>query len=428
MIKNDKKNENLKTFWILSASMLLVGVALKLLYIFYVTRRDGSAFNSMYPFDSYLFDPFHRFTDWLIPLDFSKTQNPWDISSELSKHLPPVPYGPTTFLYLSITSFLGSVLPFFILVATYLFANFKLLQQSLIGEKSNIIFLIFIAIVVGFYPLHFIIDRGNTAIIGAVLISSIYYLIMTKFTEELTSKSIYIWTVEILFSLLLTSKPSWGLCLLPSFYLSKKSFFRIIFASTLIYLLPILINDISIFDYANSAKLAYSIFNGSVNFSHDLSAGVNVIFVDLLNVQLNFKYLTKFFLFLGLALLIAGSTYIYKLNNCSKKIRFVFFLSFILLLTLLFNRPSPDYNLTIIFPLIITVLMIANRHQKLNDFVIKYLALSFFFIASWGWPIGKISKIQFSVPFRSLGLFMLGIYLFYFFFNQKRQSLGHSFA
>lgn len=419
MIKNDKNNENLKTFWILSASMLLIGVAIKLLYIFYVTRRDGSAFNSMYPFDSYLFDPFHRFTDWLIPLEFSKTQNPWDISSELSKHLPPVPYGPTTFLYLNITSFLGSVLPFFILVAGYLFANFKLLQQSLIGEKSNIIFLIFIAIVVGFYPLHIIIDRGNTAIIGAVLISSIYYLITTKFTEELTSKSIYIWAIEILFSLLLTSKPSWGLFLLPSFYLSKKSFLRIIFVSTLIYLLPIFINGISIFDYVNTIKLAYSIFNNAVNFSHDLSAGVNVILVDMLNVPVNLKYFTKFFLLFGLALLIGGSIYIHKLDNCSKKTRFACFFSFILLMTLIFNRPSPDYNLTIIMPLFINILMIANCQHKLNDLIIKYIALSFFLIASWGWPIGKVSKIQYSVPFRTLGLLMISIYLFYFIFTLR---------
>jgi hypothetical protein len=428
MVKADKKNEDLKTFWILSASMLLIGVALKLLYIFYVTRRNGSAFNSMYPFDSYLYDPFHRFTDWLIPFDFSKTQNPWDINSELSKHLPPVPYGPTTFFYLSFTSFLGSVLPFFMLVVGYLFINFKLLQRTLIREDSNIIFLIFIALVIGFYPLHFVIDRGNTAIIGAVLISLIYYLVMTKFTEELTSKSIYVWAIEILFSLLLTSKPSWGLCLLPSFYFSKKSFFRIIFASTLIYLLPILINDISIFDYANSIKLTYSVVGGNVDFSSDLWAGFSVILVGILKIPLNLNFLLKFFLLVGLALLLSGSIYIYKADYCSKKIRFVFFLSFILLLTLLFNRPSFDYNLIVIFPLIIGVLMIANCHQKLNVFVTKYLALSFFLIASWGWPIGKISKIQFSVPFRSLGLLMLGIYLFYFFFSQKRQSLGQSFA
>lgn len=401
--------------------MLLIGVALKLLYIFYVTRRGGFAFNSMYPFDSYLFDPFHRFTDWLIPLEYAKSLNFWDINSESPKNLPP-PYGPTTFLYLSVTSFLGSILPFFILVAGYLFINFKLLQRTLILEDSNIIFLIFIALVVGFYPLHFIIDRGNTAIIGAVLISSIYYLVLTKFTEELTSKNIYIWAIEILFTLLLTSKPSWLLCVLPSFYLSKKSFFRIIFASTLIYLLAMLKADIPIFDYVNSVKIAYSILQGTVNFQNDLWAGLAVFLLGTLKISLNLNFLTKYFLLLGLALLLVSSIYIYKADYCSKKLRFVFFLSFILLLTLLFNRPSPDYNLTIIFPLIISVLMIANNHYKLNDFVIKYLALSFFFIASWGYSIGKISKFQFSVPLRSLGLLMLSSYLFYFFFNLKRKD------
>ena len=422
MIKNDKNNENLKTFWILSASMLLIGVALKLLYIFYVTRRDGSAFNTMYPFDSYLFDPFHRFTDWLIPLEFSMTQNPWDINSELSKHLPPVPYGPTTFFYLKITSFLDSVLPFFVLVAGFLFFNFKLLQKTLIGEKDNLIFLIFMAVIVGFYPLHFLIDRGNTVIIGAVLISAIYYILITKFTDNLTSKIIYIRTIEVLFCLLLTSKPSWGLCLLPIFYLPKKSIFRITLFSILIYILPIYTSGVSLFDYMKTINLALSIFEGSINFSNDLLGGVSVISSEILRIPINLKYLMRPFLAFGLILLLAGSLYIYKLDRYSKKTKILWFFSYILVLTLMFNRPSADYNLIVILPLLITIIMISNFENKLNNFTIKYLALAFFSISSWGWPISKISKIQFSVPVRSLGLVMLCLYFFHLFSNPKESK------
>ena len=407
------KKYNATSVLILSATILLIGVAIKLFYIFLITKREGFAFNLGYPYDAYLFDPFHRFTDWLVPLAYSKISNPWDTTSDLAKMLPPVPYGPTTFIYLKVTSFLGSFQPFLLMLLGYLYFNFKILRHALIKDDISLVALIFMALLIGFYPLHYLIDRGNTVIIGAFLISFIFYIVLTKFNKNLVSDKKYIWLLEFLFVLLLTTKPSWGLCVFPVLFISRSSFIRIIFGSSLIYLLPLLVMDVTINDYLSSIKTTYAILQGTVFFSHDIVAGASILSTILFNFSLDLNYLLSYSTCLGIFLLVAGYFYINKSKLIPKNIKFLLYLSHTLILTCLFNRPSPDYNLIILFPVFITFIILSDVGGVLKKHAAIALSFSFFFISSWGFIIGQSSQIQYWIPLRTAGVIFFDIYIIY---------------
>jgi hypothetical protein len=423
MNKSDNKNIDRKvnsaSVLILTSTLLLLGVAIKLMYIFLITKRGGSAFNLSFPFNTYLFDSFHRFTDWLVPLAYSKISNPWDVNSELAKQLPPVPYGPSTFLYLRLTSFFGGLFPFFLVLFGFLLINYKLLKRSLSNAYPGLTEFIFIALLVGFYPLHFLIDRGNTVIIGAFLISLIFFIILTKYNDDLICDKKFAWEVEFFFILLLTSKPTWGLCLLPIPYISRVSFLRVMSISAVAYLIPLVAMNVSVSDYLNSANTAYSILANTVNFSNDIIAALSVINSISLKLQLNLTSLLKYSLALGFLALLSGLFFIHKLESTTPKVKFFLALSHVLILTLLFNRPSPDYNLIIMLPAFLVVIAVLESSRSLNITDARYLALSFFLISSWGFLIGRHSQIQYWIPFRSAGLLFLDFYIVYF-FSRKR--------
>jgi hypothetical protein len=397
-------------FYIKAITLLLIGVIIKLFYIFLITKRGASHFNAGFPYDAYLFNPFDRFTDWLVPLAFSKLSNPWDIYSELGKSLPAVPYGPLTFIYLRFTSFLGHLFPFLILVYGYCYANYKLLNESLRGANLNLIFFLFVSLLIGYYPLHILIDRGNTAIIGLALVSLISLVVKRNADSSLNFKEKKLLRlVEFLYIFLICTKPTWGLLVLPLFFISKKSFYAVLIISLLIYLMPIIFFGVHFIDYINSMNFAYSYMYNATNFTNDIVGSISQLTWIFLKFQIDYKNFTKFFIFVGFVVLVLSFLYIFSLKHINKKEKFFLFLAHVSISTLLFNRPSPDYNLPILLPLFIVIIDIIANNQGLSKKTVNFLAFVFFMISSWGFLILGKDQLQLWVPIRSLGLIFLNI-------------------
>ncbi|MBV5328694.1 MAG: hypothetical protein JZU65_13870, partial [Chlorobium sp.] len=164
--------------WFLAIWIMAVLAIIKLLYIFFMTRR-GVALG--WPFDSYLFDPMHRFTDWIIPYIWSEEINPWKENHPLLKSLPPSPYGPITFAYLRVGHIVGPIASFVLAIFAFLYFSYRLLLESLPSRSENrILWSVFIytILILVFYPVHFLIDRGNADVIPAIFIAGIFLIIV----------------------------------------------------------------------------------------------------------------------------------------------------------------------------------------------------------------------------------------------------------
>ncbi len=213
-------------------SLMFTLVILKMISIFLLTMRGVGL---GWPFNSYLFDPFHRFTDWLIPWAWAHSSNPWDVDGELIKKMPASPYGPLTFYYMRLTAFMGVLTSFFVLILYYIFVLYKIVEFYYKDKYGVlVVYLIVVALIVVCYPLHFIVDRGNADIFaGAIIVHLIYYIISSK---NIDKNLIMIATVAIV-----GSKPTWipfaGLLLLP---FNFKYLIKGIFLIVLVYLSPIL--------------------------------------------------------------------------------------------------------------------------------------------------------------------------------------------
>lgn len=372
-------------------------VALKMLSIFFLTMRGVGL---GWPFNSYLFDPFHRFTDWLIPYAWAHSNNPWDVNGELIKSLPASPYGPITFYYMKIMSFTGKIFSFFFLVIYFMVFLFKIVNYFYWKNGKPSVYLISLMLIIFSYPFHFIIDRGNADILAAAIITHLIYNILKS--EDFNKNFILICTIGIV-----GSKPSWipflGLLLLPIDY---KFFLKGIFLITLVYISPLLFYDFQLTDYRDSIFKALEIMNGTIHFSNHLGAvfqwysGGNQIFKFVLLA------LGGFLSILTLAVF-NRKVFFKSLSFENKKIIFLLYIMLISFLVLLFNDPSPDYRLIILIPYLIILPNILQNigGRELNTFIIYFLAIFLSIILSWSVYYLK-SGFPITSPMRAVLLFI----------------------
>lgn len=403
MIKSEKyqslfnylKNSNnlLLIIFCLMATLVL----LKMVSIFLLTMRGVGL---GWPFNSYLFDPFHRFTDWLIPWAWAHSNNPWDVNGELIKSLPASPYGPITFYYMKIMSFAGKLAAFFFLVIYFLVFLFRIVGHfySEIGKPS--IYFITLSLIIFSYPFHFIIDRGNADILAAGIITHLIYNILTS--KDLNKNFILICTIGIV-----GSKPSWipffGLLLLPIDY---KFFLKGLVIIALVYLSPLLFYQFHLADYQLSIIKALEIMNGTIHFSNH--------FGSIFHYHFGGRHLSKVLLLIFggilsiiMLLIFNRKDFFNSLSVDNKKIVFLLYILLLSLLVLLFNDPSPDYRLVILIPFLIILPNILPKigGNKINSCIIFSVAILLSIVLSWsvyylpsGFPI--------SSPFRALLLFI----------------------
>lgn len=405
--------ENIRA-WIYCVWTMTILAMFKLAYIFLNTYRGTQLSSGDWPFNSYLYPQFHRFTDWLIALAWSKETNPWDINNPLAQHIPPSPYGPLTFDILRVLGAAGGVLSFSLLILVYLLINFKIYGKTVHLSNdsnnnhnrllSNFIFTVFLLV---FYPLHFLIDRGNADIIGAVFISFIVYLVIFNF-QSLYANSRYTWrkfALDFFIVCLVTSKPSWIPALIfVFFYGSIIRASLVVTAAIAIYMYPIVFQGVHFIDYVNNAKLAYSIVgatNAGVSFSHNMLSAIKVLIYYLpfgdkpisdselssIGNSVNIFVLIVGFIFLSVTLFVA---YIRRKNIAlNDKWAFDFLLlTHVLLCIVLFNNPSPDYRLTIILPIFAGLLLVReNAIVSSNNLSLRrafvFLPVAIGIISSW---------------------------------------------
>jgi hypothetical protein len=354
-----------------------------------------------YPYDSYLFNPSERFTDWLISYEWALSNNPWDVNSEMIKHIPPCPYGPLTFYYQYLTSPMGRVLPFFILALTFLIINLSILKQSLSNKDINLSTLIFVVLVVGFYPLHFAIDRGNVVVLGAVLISCLYYILHKALClgEEYLFKSRLI--VEVAIILLVGTKPTWALVLPVLYFISLTSFLRGVCLVSLIYATPIFLGMANLEDYISSARLAVKIMENAINFQSDVSAGL-LVFMKTLGFEVNLKLIRNLFLVIGGVVYLGGFIFLMKIKT-TQSVKILTFLTHAIFCTFLFNRPGPDYNLMIVIPIFIVYIDYLHGSRLLSKWIGFVVVVLFFCIGTW-FTIYTDAGQSLWTPIRSLSL------------------------
>jgi hypothetical protein len=384
---------NAEKFFTTIAIISLIVMGIKLLSVFYATSRGVSL---GYPYDSLVFEQFHRFTDWLIPIEFSKLSNPFDTSNELYKHLPPAPYGILTFWILSLSKLIKPMPLFFIILFATLLINY-LIFRKIIKCELRFINLIYFALLLSSYPLYFAIDRGNADIIAVLTISLFVFNILNSFNLKIGI---------ILLTVLISLKPSWGLFVFCLIFFPINYIILSILTIFLLYTFPIMYSGAG-YDYLLILiKMALPIIDNTNTFCHNFTCSLRV-----------FNYNNQFSNFIIVILALAFNIFsLVKLKffkpgySVNLKIIISFFIA--LFTTLLINNPSPDYRLLILMPAIPLFIYIMDFYDlNLSRANYYLIILSYIFIFSFI----NISIVNF-FPIHTFLRFS-GVFLLFIIFN-----------
>lgn len=340
---------------------------IKLLTIWYFGGRN---IGLEHPFITMYFEPFHRFTDFLMIWDIVHNDNIYDYTNTPTyKFLSPAPYGFIQmflmgFPLIKSASYGAAYLYFLILVIITFFLSYFLHSKIQCCQKIDSWIFIF-SILFMSYPFGFLVDRGNTDIFALIFILSLMITIILF--DRLNLLKI------ICVSILASLKPVF-LVYLASYYFSDK-FKYFVFASflTLIsYFIPILFFNAD-YDYLLKAiNDALPHISNQIKYCNSLSCTLRLFDLTIskkILILFAFIYLFSSFIFDKIFL---------KLKDTFQKFFYYFSISTIMLL--IFNDPSPDYRLTFLLPFFIVIL--ANYHSF--SFQNRLLSLfSFFLIFSF---------------------------------------------
>lgn len=326
---------------------------LKSLTVLYYSSRNITL---GFPFDSFGFDPFHRFTDYLMIWEISKIENIYDLSSEIYKNLTPAPYGFLQFLLLKIVPFqkagITKYLNFLILLIIFVYLNWKIYSENIIDKKhiSNQL-IIYITFITLNYPLFFLIDRGNLDIYAAIFLSILMLrnCNLGKNPDNLIN--------ALLLAIIISLKPSFGLFgIVLILFFSIKNIIPAIILILLSYSFPILIYDASYTYLIESIFSAKKQLGAPTVFCHNFACGTRSI-----GINTN-KY---FSLIYSIALLPYFIYWTIKINKIEKGNTKLFLYTFIAIIaTLALNDPSPDYRLIFLIP----IFMLFSGHININIF------------------------------------------------------------
>lgn len=392
--------------------ILLIMVIIKLLYIFYMTRRGNE---HGFPFDTYLFNTPDRFTDYIITKIWSAETNPWDPNHPLLQKLISAPYGPVSFDYIRASNFLSSIGQFFILIILYLFANFKLFNTYL-GKSINVDnLLIFFALIVGFFPLHFMVDRGNIEILPAALFSLLFLTPFLKFKY-----------IDLIFCVLIILIIGSKFSLIPLiaiiiFFPLKRAFFVAI-SVALIYLYPIIFDGASLNGYVSTIINSYNTSGKSLNWTHNIFHALQMV-GEIFGKPFSDRYVFLTFIF-GLPMLIIPFLVLLKkryINRIYSLNDTFFLLSHIIIWTIIFSNPSFDYRLIYLLPIYLFLINLIIANKVFTNFYIYIFAIIPFCLSvSWLNFYLKSSGYSWYMPIRSFSILiidMLIVYLIFYFRN-----------
>jgi hypothetical protein len=315
---------------------LLAVLLTKMISVWYFSSRNVS---KGFPFDSFLFNVFDRFTDYLITYHISGYPNIYFPPTGAT--LPAPPYGHVQFALLKYLPFRDNA---WVLYGNFLFvvAVFTVvlsgIYKFLYPQSSSDRRLKFLVLLVVAYPLHFIIDRGNVDIYGAVAIASIYGLVIQKsrFSDP---------QFAILLAFLISLKPSFALFAIP-LVLGVKLRFAIpaVFLVGFNYLVPYLFYGQPIDGIWKSITESVPYTDGAVLFCHSFQCahtamGINwgtTVSLAILIVLVSALFVTRFIM-----------------RKFERSEVFLMLMTSAVLLSLMFNLQSWDYRLTFLLPVLL---------------------------------------------------------------------------
>lgn len=317
-------------------------LALKALSVaFYSSRGVAKG----WPFDSFLFVTAERFTDYLIPYFTAGYENMYDPNEWESKGLALAPYGHLQYVVLRYLPFRDTRLitygNYLLVLSAVITVSWLLIRNKRVVASYNA-HLVLSALLVTFFPIHYLIDRGNLDIYGLLIILLMSHALWTYDASK--AARLY----SLLTALLICLKPSFGLFFLP--LLLTGSALQILFASVVIafnYLIPSIFYGAPtnyIIEYINEAS-PYT--KGASLFCHSIPCSLDEIGVGYPSVLP--------FVLLGVFVLV--SIWIrWKVRNIGTLSKMKLLFATTIFGTLLINPQSWDYRLAFLLPVIIVVI------------------------------------------------------------------------
>ena len=314
---------------------LLAVLLTKMLSVWYFSSRNVS---KGFPFDSFLFNVFDRFTDYLITYHISGYPNIYYPPTGATLGAPP--YGHVQFALLKYLPFrdnawvlYGNFL-FIVAVFTVLLSGIYKFLYPQSSSDRRLKFLVFLAVA---YPLHFIIDRGNVDIYGAVAIAMIFGLVIRKsrFSDP---------QFAFLLAFIISLKPSFALFAIP-LILGVKLRWAIpaVCLVAFNYLVPYLFYGQPIDGIWISIKGAQPYVDGAVLFCHSFQCA---------HAAMGIKWGTTVSLALLIVFLSALLVTRFVMRKFERSEVFLMLMTSTVLLTLMFNLQSWDYRLTFLLPVL----------------------------------------------------------------------------
>ena len=315
---------------------LLAVLLAKMISVWYFSSRNVS---KGFPFDSFLFNVFDRFTDYLITYHISGYPNIYFPPTGATLGAPP--YGHVQFALLKYLPFRDNA---WVLYGNFLFvvAVFTVvlsgIYKFLYPQSSSDRRLKFLVLLVVAYPLHFIIDRGNVDIYGAVAIASIYGLVIQKsrFSDP---------QFAFLLAFLISLKPSFALFAIP-LVLGVKLRWAIpaVFLVAFNYLVPYFFYGQPIDGMWKTIVGSQPYVDGAVLFCHSFQCA---------HEAMGIKWGTT----VSLAILIVFVSALLVIRFAMRKFErsevFSMLMTSTVLLSLMFNLQSWDYRLTFLLPVLL---------------------------------------------------------------------------
>lgn len=371
--------------------MILFFIIKSLSVLYYSSRNINYGF----PFDSYGFDPFHRFTDYLIIWEQAIIKNTYDLSAPIYKVFnTPAPYGFLQFLLIKIIPFkeygLTKYINFFLVLLTFIYINGKIYSIDK-DKKSVILYILFLAFIATNYPLFFLVDRGNLDIYAGVLISILIYRCLTRINDQ---KNL---TNALLIGCLVCLKPSFGIYIfIVLFFFNFKYLFITCTVICFFYLVPVLFYGADLFYLIKDVAHARQGLGLPSIYCNNLSCGIRS-----LNLNPNIYF----------SIIISLLTVPYFIFWCKRiaslteeKNKLYFYLLVATVATLLINDPSPDYRLIFLIPFFLSF----NRSIDLSVYSkieVTLLIMSFVFIFGYTNVYFKSLAFNYFTLLRLIGIF-----------------------
>lgn len=160
----------------LISAIILVGFALAVFFHYVM----GAYLHHSYPYNTFLFAPHGRFSDFFDSIRHASQLNPYFVESKLE----PAVYFPFAYLFLYLIFLIGKTFTFSLIISIFLLAlflvyfNYKFLKTEN-SEKISLFKNIFIFSFLS-YPFLFVIDRGNIESFVFIFIALFFYFYLKK--------------------------------------------------------------------------------------------------------------------------------------------------------------------------------------------------------------------------------------------------------